>query len=49
MPGLLAREDIKEIHESISSFRVIVAGTVVNSICCVEVSVRRPHAAIEAR
>src|SRR5882762_4653345 len=49
MPGLLAREDIKEIHESTSSFRVILTGTVVNSIRCVEVSVRCPHAAIEAR
>ena len=42
-------EDIKEIHELSNSFRVILTGTVVNSIRRVEVSVRRAHAAIEAR
>ena len=49
MPGLLAREDVKEIHESTCSFRIILTGTVVNSIRSVEASVRRPHAAIETR
>src|SRR5579883_384590 len=49
VPGLLSRENIKEIHRSNGSFRVIVTGMVMNPIRCVQVSVSCPHAAIKAR
>ena len=49
MPGLLAGENIEEIHELTSSFRVIFSRMVMNSIRRVQVSVRRSHATIEAR
>jgi hypothetical protein len=48
MPGLLAGEDIKQIHKSTNSFRVIRTRVVVNSVSGVEVSERRPHAPIQA-
>jgi hypothetical protein len=46
VPGLLAGENIKKIHGLTNSFRLMLAGMVMNSVRRVQVSVRRPHTAI---
>src|SRR5207302_11228487 len=49
VPGLLAGENIKEVHGLIRSFRVWLTGVVMDSVGRMQVSVRHPHAAIQAR